>query len=137
MKPQPLAATRGGLVIETSWGPQFLSAGTARSVAPWTAPLPVPGLAPPAQGVAVIEDKVATVLKVGRDDREMILCETDAGWVALAGARVIACGSFPEANGGASVVWEGREVQPLDVDALLVEAERAMWRVRTRDEGSR
>ena len=136
MNPGSPGASRGGLVIETSWGPQFVPAQAARSVTPWAAPLPVPGLAPPALGIAVIEDKVATVLKVGRDRREMILCETDAGWVALAGARVVACGSFPGAD-GSSVMWEGHEVQQLDVDALLVEAERAMWRIRTREEGSK
>lgn len=137
MNPEPRGAARGGLVIETSWGPQFVPSDAARAVTPWTETLPVPGLAPPAQGVAVIDDNVATVLQVGRDKREMILCEVDAGWLALAGARVLACGSFPAASGGSSVVWEGNEVQQLDLDALLVEAERAMWRVRTREEGSR
>lgn len=128
---------RGGLVVQTSWGPQFIPSSTARTVAPWTAPLPVPGLAPPALGVTVIEDRVATVLKVGRELRETILCETEAGWVALAGARVVAWGSFPLLPDGSSVAWDGREVQQLDLDGLLVEAERALWRVRTREEGSR
>ncbi len=129
---------RGGLLIETGLGTRFVPATTARTVAPFTAPAPVPGFALPAMGVAVIDERVATVLLVGETSGGVILCETQAGWVALAGARIVGCGTFPPRTDGAPGVWfEGGDVEELDLDALLIEAERAMWRARTRDEGMR
>jgi len=129
---------RGGLVIETGLGTRFVPAATAQAVAPFTAPAPVPGFALPAMGVAAIDDRVASVLLVGETSGGVILCETQAGWGALAGARIVGGGTFPpRADGSPGVSFEGGDVEELDLDALLIEAERAMWRARTRDEGIR
>lgn len=118
---------RGGIVLETGRGHRFLPAEVATAVVPAATVVPVPGLAWPAVGLVLTEDRVATVLQVGSLGSEhMIVCQIDGGSVALAGARVVATGVFSGDDEG--VEWQGMRAEGLDVRALTREAEASIWR---------
>jgi len=118
---------RGGIVLETGGAYRFLPAGVAGTVVPTAPVVPVPGLAAPAVGLVLTEDRVATVLQVGSlASDHMIICEIHGGSVALAGARVVATGVFPASEEG--VIWDGVSADELDVLALTLEVEAAIWR---------
>jgi hypothetical protein len=125
-------ATRGGLVIRSQLGLRFIPSEIAASVTWLTAIVPVPGLVPPAVGIAVADDRVATVISVGEEPGgEAIVCEVDGGWVALMGARVLATGRFDESvDFGDCIEWEGETVETIDLRGLMIAAETAIWRAR-------
>ena len=121
-------AARGGIVLQTGRGHRFLPAEVATAVVPAATVVPVPGLAWPAVGLVLTEDRVATVLQVGSlSSDHMIICEIDGGSVALAGARVVATGMFV-ACGNAGVEWEGHRADDLDVRSLTRQVEASIWR---------
>ena len=106
-----------------------MPASVTATVVPAATVVPVPGLVTPAVGLVLTEDRVATVLRIGsHESRHMIVCDIDGGSVALDGARVLATGVFPEAQGGCAVLWQGLTAEDLDVRALTVEVEEAIWR---------
>lgn len=121
--------TTGGIVLQTSEGFLFLPASVASSVVSATTVVPVPGLVPPAIGLVLTDDRVATVLRIGSYPSEhMIICEIDGGSVALQGAKVIATGTFATIDDGTSdVVWREVRAKHLDVRALALEVEEAIW----------
>jgi hypothetical protein len=134
------SAARGGLVIHSRLGVRFVPAEIAASVTWLAGVVPVPGLVPPAVGIAVADDRVATVISIGEEPgTEAIVCEVDGGWVALTGARVLATGRFDGASDGSDCVrWDGEVIEPIDLRGLMIAAETAIWRARgMRDEGLR
>jgi len=122
-------AGRAGMVLDTGECLRFVSAREAGWVVPSEAVVPVPGLVLPAVGLVLTEDRVATALRVGTvDGGHMVVCETEGGWVALMGARVVATGVFSEADDGAGVVHRGQVARALDVHGLTLDVEAAIWR---------
>ncbi len=122
---------RGGLIINTSWGLRFVAAQAAIGMVPAGPVVSVPGLMEPALGIALAEDRVVTVFAVGPAlQQPMIVCEVQAGAVALAGAVVLACSAFEALPGSNGVKWQGQPVEPLDVEAIAALAEAAAWHGR-------
>jgi hypothetical protein len=120
----------------------FVPAAVASRLAALASLTPVPGVPPPAVGIALADGVVVTVLAVGRSPAPPAY-EPDDGWpvpgadrallcrvggldLALTGGVVLATGVFDAAPGG-GVVWRGAPVPALDVAALYAQAEAAVW----------
>jgi hypothetical protein len=120
----------GGLIVDVGGAARFLPAEVAVAVMPETQIIQVPGLEPPAIGLALAEDRAVAALRVGSWPRgEMILCRVDDELVLLVGARVLASGTFPAT--GDDAVWTSGPARLLDVRSLLLRAEAAIWEART------
>ncbi len=120
----------GGLIVDVGGATRFLPADLAVAVVPDTQIIQVPGLEPPAIGLALAEDRAVAALRVGSWPRgEMILCQVDDEFVLLVGARVLASGTFPTT--GDDAVWTLGPAGLLDVRSLLLRAEAAIWEART------
>jgi len=121
----------GGIVVESGERYWFIPASVASTVVPAALVVPVPGLVAPAVGLVLTEDRVATVLQIGRLESEhMIMCGVDGGSVALSGARVVATGVFPASEDSQGVFWRGHLAHALDVRAWTRYAEAAIWRAQ-------
>ncbi len=126
------------MVLDTGDAFRFLPASIASLVAPAESIVPVPGLASPAIGLVLTDERVATVLQVGTmDTGHMVVCEIEGGWVALVGAWVIATGTFEASTDGEGVLWEGVVATDLDVRSLTLEVEASIWRTGGSTDGRR
>jgi hypothetical protein len=156
-------ATRGGVLVRArrQAGERlvFVPAAVAREVTALSALTRVPGLEPPALGVALAAGRVVTVLDVGagaearadeveapaacapspspsHDEWPMpgcdraVLCDLAGDVVALSGGEIVATGLFEAAPSGDGIHWRGADVAPLDVGALYAQAESAIWAAR-------
>jgi hypothetical protein len=154
-------ATRGGVLVRASRDAGerlvFVPAAVAREVTSLSALTRVPGLEPPALGVALAAGRVVTVLDVGAgaearaDEAEAppararswsheewpmpgcdraVLCDLGGDVVALSGGEIVATGLFEAAPSGDGIHWRGADVAPLDVAALYAQAESAIWAAR-------
>jgi hypothetical protein len=129
---------RGGIVLDTGDAFRFLPASIAALVAPAETIVPVPGLASPAVGLVLTDERVATALQVGTKDTEhMVVCEIEGEWVALVGAWVIATGTFEASMDGFGVLWAGVVAQDLDVRSLTLDVEASIWRTSGLTDGRR
>ncbi|PIE05989.1 MAG: hypothetical protein CSA75_01885 [Sorangium cellulosum] len=130
---------KGGIVLDTGGAYRFLPASVVANVTPAEPIVPVPGLQAPAIGLVMTEDRVATALCIGSHCSEhMVVCRVEGGWVALHGARVVATGLFPRTKDGAEAVeWNGETAEVLNVGALTVEVEEAIWRAAGASEHER
>lgn len=125
-------------MIDTGEAFRFLPASIAALVASTETIVPVPGLASPAVGLVLTDERVATVLQVGtRDSGHMVVCEIEGGWVALVGAWVIATGTFEASTDGLGVVWGGVVATDLDVRSLTLDVEASIWRTSGSTDGRR
>lgn len=113
----------GGLIVEADAGLRYVPADVAVRLFARPNVTPVPGLPAPALGVALAEERVALVLRVGpHDHAPAILCELGGESVALVGARVVAVAA---ASDGV-VHHEGEAVPPLDLGAMFGAVEAAL-----------
>jgi hypothetical protein len=120
----------------------FIPASVAVRLTSLSSVADVPGLAPPAVGIALVEGVVVTVLTLQPSDAVdsastfdpeivpgsdcAILCDLGGVLVALTGGRVIATGAFGIAKEG-GITWRGNEVAAVDVRALYTQAETKTW----------
>ena len=146
--------SRGGVLLRFQGRLAFLPSEVARRVAALSARTPVPGLLPPAWGIALADGVVVTVLSLaGEGDprpaprqrwqagedwpvpgaHHAILCDLSGTLVAVTGGEVIATGVFEADDLG--VLWRGEPVPVLDVRALYAEAEAAIWAARATSGG--
>jgi hypothetical protein len=144
---------RGGVLLRFAAGEDgaalaFIPAGVARRLAALTALTPVPGVPPPAVGIALAEGAVVTVLSLGGgpassapghepDDEwpvpgsdRAVLCDLGGLGVAITGGTVLATGVFDAVPDEDGVLWRGEPVPVLDVRALYAQAEAAIWAER-------
>mgnify|MGYP007112016235 FL=1 len=116
-----------GMVLDAGESWWFVSAQEAQGIAPAEPVLPVPGMVPPAIGLVLTEEQVATALQVGSAPAsDMIMCMTQGGPVALFGARVVATGVFELTEG--QVKFQNKSARLLDVRQLTFDIEAALWR---------
>jgi hypothetical protein len=132
----------------------FVPADVARRLAALSSLTPVPGVKPPAFGIALADGAVVTVLHIGdaapggpggagarpayTPDEDWlvpgadraVLCRLGAFDVALTGATVLATGVFDAAPDEGGVLWRGEVVPVIDVRALYAQAEAATWAER-------
>jgi hypothetical protein len=127
---------RGAVLIESSEGVRYVPASVAVSLLPAQPIVPVPGLEPPAVGLVATESRTMTVLRAGdAPAAPLLVCEVEGSWVALSGAPVLEVASVQAAQDGRDwIEWRGGRVAPLDVRALVVRAEAAIWRARAERE---
>ena len=124
----------------------FIPASVATRLTALTCLIEVPGVKPPARGLALADGEVLTVLELckvrapspttaylpGADwpvpgsDRA-VLCVLGSIRVALTGGTVVATGMFDATDDGSGVLWRGECVPTLDVRALYARAETAIW----------
>lgn len=128
----------------------FIPAEVALRLTDLTAVTEVPGVLPPARGIALVDGEVVTILAVGLGEPKRpvrtspyrpgedwnvpgadraILCCVGAQRVALVGGVVVTTGLF-DACGQDAVLWNGEQVPALDVRALHAQAEKAIWAQR-------
>jgi len=143
---------RGGLLVrygeDESRTTAFIPAEVARGLVALSAVTPVPGVRPPARGIALAHGELLTVLELGPaaleiaprsrraegEDKPLpgsdraVLCVLGGLPVALIGGTVIASGIFEATEEG--VRFAGEAVPTLDVRALYAQAESAIWRER-------
>jgi hypothetical protein len=150
---------RGGVLLRYAEGEgrsalAFVPAAVAARLVAISSLTPVPGVRPPALGIALAEGAVVTVLGIGRagsgsvgspvmlpayepdDDWPVpgadraLLCRVGGLDLALTGGVVLATGVFDAAPHGGGVIWRGAPVPELDVAALYAQAEAAVWAER-------
>ncbi len=155
MSEHPTAERRGGVLVrygDASGRDRlgFVPSEVADRVTPLSARREVPGLCPPAVGVALAEGEVVTVLELGSpvdappasyrpgaewsmpgSDRAL-MCTIGGQRVAVTGGAIVATGVFDGAPGRDGIVWRGAVVDVLDVRALYRRAEAAIWESRAR-----
>lgn len=144
---------RGGLLVRLRAAPGatgglwFVPAEIAVGVASLSAVTRVPGVRPPASGMALASGSVVTTLELpgppsdaSLDDEpsvdewampgpdRAVVCDVGGELVALTGGDVVATGIFEAWSDG--VLWHGRAVPALDVRALYARAEAAIWTER-------
>lgn len=121
---------RGGLVLATSSGLAFVPASVASSVVQLGPIADVPGLPPPALGVALAEGRVATVISLSATNTAStaVLCDIDGDLVAFVADEIVAVGSFPTSPGG--VMYGATHVAELDARGLYAELEGTLWAAR-------
>ena len=128
---------QGALILQLADGYRFIGSETAVCVVSAHSLLEVPGLAPPALGLSLVSDRVVTVLSLGQfDQRDWVLCHIDGDWMGLSGARVVSFGLFPLSDRN-TIRWNDRDTEMLDVRALHLSAEQAIWRARAARDESR
>jgi hypothetical protein len=128
----------------------FIPADVAARLTELTALTEVPGVRTPARGIALADGEVVTVIELGKPpptgvappryvpgedwavpgaDRG-VLCVLGGQHVALIGGTVLSTGLFDASETEDGVIWRGELVQTLDVRALYVQAEKAIWAER-------
>lgn len=128
---------RGGLILQLTNGYSFVGSEFAKSVVPAHPLLEVPGLAHPAVGLSLVDDRVVTVLSLGNfNGHDWVICHVDGDWVGLTGAKVVDSGLFPTTE-SKGIRWQDQEIEELDVRALHLSAEQAIWRARASRDDSR
>ena len=147
------SADRGGVLLSYQDSEDrrvlaFIPASVASRLTALTCGIDVPGARPPARGLALADGEVVTVLELGKraaavapsyrpgaewpvpgSDRA-VLCVLGSVRVALTGGTVVATGVFEPLEGGGGITWHGEPVLTLDVRALYVRAETAIWAER-------
>lgn len=109
-----------GAVIQTEEGRFFVPSREAHSITGNVKVTPVPGSR---LGIALVEGRVLSVLKLGDQREHVLLCEFQGQSLALSGVTVLATGEFP-ASRAEGCVFAGERLARLDLAARFRVAKR-------------
>jgi hypothetical protein len=112
------------VVLRVDGALSFVPASVVLRIAPSPRVTAVPGAPAELLGVATYEGMVIPVIAIGRQRREMLVCQHAGEVVGLVGAEVLLSGTFDVAE-GEGVRHEGQAVPTVDVSGAYARVQAA------------
>ena len=120
---------RGGVLWRVDGALSFVPSSVVQRIAPSPRVTAVPGAPAELLGVAAYEGLVIPVIAVGKQRREMLVCQHAGEMVGLVGGEVVRTGTFDLAAAGPGeadqVEHEGERVPMVDVAGAYTRVQAA------------